>query len=299
MSAPSAFPSPTFDSLGRALDWAAERLRAAGIDNPRLEARLLAAHAAGLSPTDVIGRRTAPLAAQPFTDLVLRRAAHTPLAYLTGTREFWSLPFRVSGATLIPRPESESVVAAALARFPDAPSQSEGGRRVLDLGTGTGCLLLAVLSERPGTFGLGIDRVPAAAALAAANARDLGLGDRAAFLCGNWADAIVGRFGLVLANPPYIPTAELAALMPEVAVHEPSSALDGGPLGLDAYARILADLPRLLAPGGIAALELGPAGPVAALARGAGFAVEIRPDLAGTPRVAICSSAGGPAPDTP
>jgi release factor glutamine methyltransferase len=276
-------PPAAFPSLSDALAWAADRLRAAGIDSPRLEARLLAAHAAGLSSTDLIANRPQPFPAQPLAGLVARRASHVPLAYLTGVREFWSLPFHVSDATLIPRPESESVVAAALRCFPDAPG------RVLDLGTGTGCLLLSVLSERPQADGIGADRIPAAAALAASNAVDLGLADRAAFLCGNWADAVAGRFALILSNPPYIPTADLSGLMPEVACHEPRSALDGGPVGLDAYARIIADLPRLLAPGGAAVLELGPAQAVAALARAAGLAVVIEPDLAGIPRVAICS----------
>ena len=284
---PSTFCSISFESVGAALDWGADQLRRAGIDNPRLEARLIAAHTAGLSPTELIARRGDPFPAEPFAGLVGRRANHVPLAHLTGVREFWSLPFHVSPATLIPRPESESVVAAALRRLPQvAPA------RVLDLGTGTGCLLLAVLSERPAAFGIGLDRVPAAAALAARNARDLGLSDRAAFLCGNWGDPIDGRFALVLSNPPYIPAAELDALMPEVSRYEPASALDGGTEGLDAYVRIIADLPRLLAPGGVAVLELGPALGFAGLARAAGFAIEIEPDLAGAPRVAICSLPG-------
>ena len=285
---PSTFCSPIFESVGAALDWAAGQLRPAGIDNPRLEARLLAAHAAGLSPMELIARRGDPFPAQPFADLVSLRAHHVPLAHLTGVREFWSLPFHVTPATLIPRPESECLVEAALRRLPQAAPA-----RILDLGTGTGCLLLAVLSERPAAHGIGVDRVPAAAELAARNASDLGLSNRAAFLCGDWADAIDGRFALVLSNPPYISTRELVGLMPEVARYEPASALDGGAVGLDAYARIFADLPRLLAPGAAAVLELGPALEVADLARAAGLAFEIEPDLAGTPRAAICSLPGG------
>jgi release factor glutamine methyltransferase len=158
---------------------------------------------------------------------------------------------------------------------------------VLDLGTGTGCLLLAVLAERPRAFGVGVDRVPEAAALAAGNARRNGLAGRATFLAGDWATAIAGRFDLVLSNPPYIETAVIPTLMPEVARHEPAGALDGGADGLDAYRRIVAALPALLAPGGAAVLELGagqrPA--VETLAREAGLKpAGCRADLGGIAR---------------
>ncbi len=161
--------------------------------------------------------------------------------------------------------------------------------RVLDLGTGTGCLLIAALQEFPGAFGVGVDRVPGAALLAARNAASLGFADRAAFLVADWAAPLAGSFDLVLSNPPYIPTGDLPGLMPEVAEHEPASALDGGADGLAAYRRILAALPALLASGGVAVIELGigQAHDVAALAEAAGFATALRNDLAGIPRALI------------
>ena len=177
-------------------------LRAAGIDNPRLDARLLLAHALGVSPAELIRDSHLPADPATYDRLLARRAAHEPLAYILGHREFWSLRFAVSPATLIPRPESETLIEAALAAFADRRPPG----RILDLGTGTGCLLLSALHEFPGAFGVGVDRSAAAARLAAANAAALGLADRAAFLCGDWAAALAARFDLVLCNPPYIPT---------------------------------------------------------------------------------------------
>jgi release factor glutamine methyltransferase len=233
--------------------------------------------------------RTAPVDTCALEPLLARRLAREPLALILCRREFWSLDFEVSPATLIPRPESETLIEAALAAFTDrAPPQ-----RVLDLGTGTGCLLLAALSEFPGAFGVGTDRSPAAAALAARNASRLHLADRAAFVCGNWADAIDGRFDLVLCNPPYIPTSDLSGLMPEVARYEPASALDGGAGGYAAYRLVIPGLPRLLAPTGVAMVELGAgqAGPVALMARDAGMAHTLRCDLGGIARVLVLTPA--------
>ena len=176
--------------------------------------------------------------------LVARREAHEPLALIVGHREFWSLEFAVSPATLIPRPESETLIEAAVAAF----ANREPPRLVLDLGTGTGCLLLAALSEFPAAFGIGVDRSAEAAALAARNAAALHLADRALFVCGDWADALSTRFDLVLGNPPYIPTEDLGSLMPDVARYEPRTALDGGPDGLAAYRRLIPGLPRMLDP---------------------------------------------------
>jgi release factor glutamine methyltransferase len=263
----------------------ADRLAEAGIDNPRLEARLLLAHALGRTVEAVI--RDSATHADPggFAALLDRRVAREPLALILGMREFWSLPFQVSPATLIPRPDSETVVEAALAACPE----SERPYRVLDLGTGTGCLLLAFLHERPSALGVGVDLAPGAAALARRNATALGLGARAAFLRGYWAAALDARFDLVLSNPPYIATADLAGLMPEVRLHEPGRALDGGIDGLDAYRAILRRLPALLVPSGVAVLEIG-AGQheaVDALAVGAGFRVLRRGDLSGTVRALI------------
>ena len=271
-----------------ALGEATAALREAGFDNPAFEARLLVAHALGVAHNDLIGLAREPEPGR-LAPLLARRLAHEPMALILGHQGFWTLDFEVSPVTLIPRADSETLIEAALASHP-------GARRILDLGTGTGCLLLAALSEYRGAWGLGIDRVSQAAALAARNARRNGLGDRAAFLCGDWADAVEGRFDLVLSNPPYIPTADIAGLMPEVAGHEPGSALDGGADGLDAYRVLIDRLPGLLAEGGTAIFELGihQAEPVAALAVAAGFAAPaLRCDLGGIARAIILKKSFG------
>ncbi len=272
------------ESVGAFLCQAGQVLRAAAIEQPRMEARRLLGHAMGATAEALLRDSRAPVptdAAARFTAMLARRSRREPMAYITGSAGFWGLDFAVSPATLIPRADSEALVEAALEHAPAA-------RRVLDLGTGTGCLLLAVLSELPGATGIGIDIAPAAAALARRNARALGL--PAQFLAGDWAAALHARFDLVLGNPPYIEAAAIAGLMPEVAAHEPAAALDGGVDGLDAYRAILADLPRLLAPGGVAVLELGQgqAAAVAALAMAQGLEwVEARADLGGVPRAAV------------
>ena len=254
-------------------------LRTAGIDNPRFEARRLIAHA----PT-----------ADVLAALLARRCAREPMAFILGTQGFWTLDFEVSPATLIPRPDSETLIEAALA-LPVRPGS------ILDLGTGTGCLLLAALAEFPAAWGVGVDLVAEAVSLAARNARANGLADRATFLCGSWADAIGARFDLVLANPPYIRSGDIAGLMPEVGRHEPASALDGGPDGLDAYRHILARLPTLLTRGGHAIVELGihQADAVADLAITAGFgAPASRADLGGIARALIVQNSFGDPPAT-
>ena len=256
---------------------AANRLRDAGIANPGLEARLLAGHANG-DP-----RR--------LEALLARRLAHEPMAFILGRQGFWTLDLEVSPATLIPRADSETLIEAALAALPERAAV----RRVLDLGTGTGCLLLAALVEFPAAWGVGLDISPAAAALAGRNARAAGLADRVFFLCADWAAPVVGRFDLVLCNPPYVATPDLATLMPEVAGHEPRAALDGGPDGLDAYRRVLPALPALLDDGGVAVLELGQGqdAAVTELARRAGFRVaDLRHDLGGIARALVLRRPG-------
>jgi release factor glutamine methyltransferase len=220
-----------------------------------------------------------------LAELVARRAAHAPVALLLGHREFWSLDFIVTPDTLIPRPDSELIIEVAVGLHPDRKLG-----RILDLGTGTGCLLLAALTEFPGAWGLGIDRSLAAAMVAQRNTRRLGLSGRAAILVGGWTEAIDGRFDLLLCNPPYIQAADIAGLMPEVALHEPRLALDGGADGLDPYRVLFPDLHRRLAPGGTALFEFGAGQAVALLdlARQAALTiVEVRADLAGHPRVMI------------
>jgi release factor glutamine methyltransferase len=265
------------------------RLRRAGIDNPRLEARLLLAHAHGVTAEALLRDPAAAANMASLSPLVTRREAHEPLALIVGHREFWSLRFAVSPATLIPRPESETLIDAAVAAF----AYREPPRLVLDLGTGTGCLLLAALSEFPAAVGIGVDRSVEAAALAARNAAALHLADRALFVCGDWADALSTRFDLVLGNPPYIPTEDLGILMPDVARYEPRAALDGGPNGLAAHRRLIPVLPRLMTPTGVAVLEIGAgqAETAVELARQAGFATELRPDLGGMPRALVLRSA--------
>ena len=280
-------------TIGFFLCQAGQRLRGAAIETPRLEARRLLAHVLNKSEEALLRDPRAPVPtdqAQQFAALLARRIAHEPFAYLTGRVGFWTLDLEVSPATLIPRADSESLVEAAL----EACTDKRAPLSLLDLGTGSGALLLAVLSELPAASGVGVDLKPEAAALAARNATRLGLADRARFLAGDWAAALAGRFDLILCNPPYIETAVIAGLMPEVARHEPASALDGGADGLSAYRRIIADLPRLLVPRGVAVLELGAGqqAAVAALAKVAGLTPEAcRADLGGVPRALVLRAA--------
>jgi release factor glutamine methyltransferase len=245
----------------------------------------LVAHAHAIAPAALLGEFGAPADLIRLAPLVARRAAHEPLALILGRREFWSLEFAVSPAALIPRPESETLLEASVAAF----ANRQPPRAMLDLGTGTGCLLLAALTEFPAAFGLGVDVSAPAVELAAHNAAALGLADRALFCCGNWADALAARFDLVLSNPPYIRGDELGQLMPEVACHEPRMALDGGLDGLAAYRQLLAAVPLLLRPDGVAVLELGAgqAEVVGGLAGRAGFIGAIKHDLAGIPRALV------------
>jgi release factor glutamine methyltransferase len=265
----------------------AAQLAAAGIGQPRREARLLLAAALGTDAGGLLA--TDEIAEAAFAPLLARRLAREPMAYITGRREFWGLTFATSAATLIPRPDSETLIEAALAARPDRAQV----KRILDLGTGTGCLLLAALHEYQQAVGVGVDKSPAAAALAAENAASLGLGHRASFLAGDWASAVTGTFDLILSNPPYIPAADIPGLMPEVAAYEPRTALDGGADGLDAYRAILAALPALLARNGLAVLELGAgqAQLVSSMAAGAGLTHQTRDDLNGHARALLLSRA--------
>jgi release factor glutamine methyltransferase len=279
------------EPIRAALRRAGAVLAAAGVEAPEREARLLLRHALGLAP----GAPLDPAAGfdpARFAALLARRARREPMAYITGRRGFWSLDLAVTPAVLIPRADSETLITAALAALPERGAV----RRILDLGTGSGALLLAGLSEFPRAWGVGADRSPAAAALAAANARGCGLGGRAGFVCADWAAPILARFDLVLCNPPYVRTGDIAGLMPEVAAFEPRAALDGGPDGLDAYRLLLPDLPRLLAPAGVAVFELGQgqAESVGALARASGLSVAgLHQDLGGIVRALVLRAAAG------
>jgi release factor glutamine methyltransferase len=215
----------------------------------------LLAHAMGVPQEDIISGAAAPDGADlaRFHEGVTRRCAREPFAYIVGRREFFSLDFAVGKGVLIPRPETELLVEEALRRFP----RRDAKLRVLDLGTGTGCLLLAFLKERPKADGLGIDLSETALGYARQNAAQLGLAGRVRFLRGNWGESVAARFDVILVNPPYISTAEIASLTPEVAAHEPASALDGGNDGLDCYRRIAPALAELLSAKGCAFVEIG------------------------------------------
>jgi release factor glutamine methyltransferase len=271
-------------TIAEALRCGAERLQGIA-DNPRLEARILLAHANGLTQNDLIRDSAVPIDPAAYDACIGRRIAREPLALILGRREFWSLDFQVSPATLIPRADSETLNEAALAVFADCQPPT----RILDLGTGTGCLLLALLTEFPSAFGIGLDLNPDAAALAKANAARLGLADRSAFVVGDWTNSIGSRFDLIVANPPYIKHSEIDTLMPEVAHYEPRGALDGGPDGYDAYRAILPRIGDHLEQNGVAILELGQgqATYVAECAREAGLLTALRLDLAKTPRAMV------------
>jgi release factor glutamine methyltransferase len=230
----------------------ADRLAAAGIPDPMRDARLLLAHARGLGADRLtlhMADAPDPAAATRFDSLITARAARAPLSHLTGQRLFWGRSFQVSPAALDPRPETETLVALALS----APFA-----RVLDLGTGSGCILLSLLADRPAASGVGADLSPGALQVASGNAARLGLSGRAAFVQSDWCAGIPGTFDLIVSNPPYIAAAEMPALSPEVRDHEPHLALTDGADGLTAYRALAAQTPAHLAPGGRLLLEIGP-----------------------------------------
>ena len=266
-----------------ALADAASRLAAVS-DTPRLDAELLMAHALGTTREQLLLRHLDDPTPDTFAALIERRLGHEPVAYITGQRDFWTISLAVGPGVLIPRPDSETLIEAAVEHFKDrAPA------RVLDLGTGPGTLLLAALTEWPDAQGLGIDESERARDYFEINAHDLGMEDRARFKVGHWASDTEGRFDLVLCNPPYIATDE--PLPAEVRDHEPGGALFAGPDGLDDYRVIAAQLPRLIAPGGMAAIEIGAtqAELVSALLIDQGLTVALRRDLAGRDRCLVAT----------
>lgn len=240
-------------------DWTREagaRLDAVGVESARLDARLLMARVLGGGVERVVSEsRTALRSDQSETleRILIRREAREPLSHILGRREFWGLDFRVTPATLTPRADSETVIEAVLDAYPDKTATL----RILDLGTGSGCLLLALLHEYPHASGLGVDASAEALLMAKENADALGLGLRATFDQGNWCQGIGETFDLVVSNPPYIPDADVPGLMAEVSRYEPHSALKGGPDGLDAYRLIANDLDSVLKKGASVFFEVG------------------------------------------
>lgn len=278
-----AVPSASRKSVRLALNEAARALEPVS-DSPRLDAELLMAHALGVSREAMILRHVGDTAPEALEALVRRRLNHEPVAYITGSRAFWTIDLAVGPGVLIPRPDSETLIEAAIEYF-----GARAPERILDLGTGPGTLLLAALAEWPESRGLGIDASETALDYAQRNADTLGLAARAGFQRGDWAQGIEARFDLILANPPYIGTDE--PLPEQVRQYEPGSALFAGAEGLDDYRRIIPDLRRLLAPGGAAVLEIGwtQAESVSAIARKCGFAVTLYKDLGGRPRALLLS----------
>lgn len=273
---------------------AATELLGSRTDSARLDAELLMAETLRVSRSDLFLRHMRDPEPPGFAALVARRAAHEPVAYIRGYQEFFGLPFMVSPAVLIPRGDSETLVEAALAARPDAA-------RVLDCGTGSGALLLAVLHELPQAHGIGIDRSEAALAIASANATRLGLGERASTIradwhAADWASQLGEPFDLILANPPYVEAD--AVLDPTVRDHEPASALFAGPDGLDDYRVLVPQLSGLLTERGVALVEIGhtQAEAVAAIGTAAGFQAQLHRDLAGRPRVLEFKKALGKVP---
>jgi release factor glutamine methyltransferase len=278
-------------TIAAALTEATRRLDAGGIENARGEARILLSDALGFGMEKVIGYPELEIDADglsQFESSLTRRVRREPMSHVLGKREFWSLDFRVTPDTLDPRPDSETLVEAVL----ELAKERNRHWRVLDLGTGTGCLLLAVLSELPNATGIGIDSSAAALDIAKHNSTSLDLDDRAEFLQSEWDSCLEGEFDIVISNPPYIPTGELNSLAPEVALFEPRLALDGGIDGLAAYRALAPVFSRRLRPRGILVIEMG-AGQLQAVSQimaGAGLDnLDYRLDIGGVARCLVAT----------
>jgi release factor glutamine methyltransferase len=275
-------------TLREAIRAATFTLTAAGVDTPARDARLLVAHAAGIAPDRLTlheAEALLPDAATRLADAITRRANRQPLSQITGQRLFWGHMFRVTPDTLDPRPETETLVAAAL---------KQPFFKMLDLGTGTGCILLSCLADAPAAHGTGTDISPAALAVAQDNAERLGLTARATLHLSDWLTAVQGRFDLITSNPPYIAAAEMPALSPEVRDNEPHLALTPGGDGLAAYQIIAHSAPARLLPGGRLLLEIGPTqgAAVSSLLTDAGLTdIHILPDMDGRDRVVAARKA--------
>ncbi|GAA3845829.1 peptide chain release factor N(5)-glutamine methyltransferase [[Pseudomonas] carboxydohydrogena] len=282
---------------GLSLDQVRREIRAqledAGIESPELDTRLLLGDVLHLDLTGLVAAAARTLNADEAAALesrIQRRIAGEPVARILGRKEFWGLSFALSSATLVPRPDTETIVEAALALLKQ-DGRLNDALRIADIGTGSGAILLALLSELPNALGIGTDINPDALNMAAQNAVALGLNGRARFIECNYADALRGPFDLIVSNPPYIPSRDIDGLAIEVRAHDPRLALDGGPDGLDAYRVIAPAAFELLAPGGVVVLEIGQGqeSDVARLMAGAGpdAGVSAKADLSGIPRAVI------------
>jgi len=283
-ASPTPDPFPEGEGRIRAALASATAALAAFSQTPRLDAELLMAHALGIPRERLLLHQLDAAVPGTFAPLLARRLAHEPIAYITGTRAFWTIELSVGPGVLVPRADSETLLDAAVDHFTiRAPA------RILDLGTGPGTLLLAALAEWPTATGVGIDQSDTALDFARRNAVALGVADRASFAQGDWAEGLVETFDLILANPPYIGTDE--SLPREVAEHEPGAALFAGTDGLADYRRLVPQLRTVLAPGGAAILEIGAtqSEAVCALLSKQGFTVELRHDLGGNPRALIAT----------
>ncbi|HEX9209741.1 MAG TPA: peptide chain release factor N(5)-glutamine methyltransferase [Bradyrhizobium sp.] len=280
------FTGQPIEGARRAL---AAQLRSAQLDEAELDARILLGAALGLDLTGLIAQAARTLTeaeASQLAQYAQRRIAGEPVARILGAREFWGLPLRLSEATLIPRPDTETVVERALELFREQPTSHRP--RIADIGTGSGAILLALLHEIPEAFGVGTDLSLSALGTARGNAAALGLADRAAFVACSYAAALSGPFDLVVSNPPYIPSAEIPKLSVEVREHDPHLALDGGNDGYDAYRALIPQAAERLAPGGALIVEAGQgqARNIETLMTAAALSVDRPPkaDLAGIPR---------------
>ena len=274
----------TVETARRALT---ARFNSAGVESAEIDARMLIGHVLGLDLTGLITSAQRQLTtdeAARLEDFARRRLAGEPVARMIGEKEFWGLPLQLSPATLVPRPDTETVVELALELL-RADGATGRPLRIADLGTGTGAILLALLHELPDAFGVGTDISLDALRTARRNATDLGLASRAAFVACNYAAALAGPFDLIVSNPPYIRSGDIAGLAPEVRDHDPLTALDGGTDGLDAYRALIPQAAGRLAPGGALVVEggKGQSGPIEALMTAAGLSVQnpVKADLAG------------------
>lgn len=291
MSAPRLDEATSRGAAQRAL---AHVFAEAGLDSPALDARLLLCAACGIGHGSLVADPDAPIgaAAEALAGFARRRLAGEPVSRILGRREFWGLDFIVTPAVLDPRPDTETIVEAAI---DELGARRGAALRIVDLGTGSGAILAALLSECPLAFGVAVDRSGAAALVAKRNLERLGFGGRSAVIVGDWASALAGGFDLVVSNPPYIPEADIAALDREVRLHDPHAALSGGCDGFDAYRLVARDAARLLAPGGSAVIEAGQgqAQGIADLLEAAGLSPQPpRADLAGIQRAVIARRAG-------